>query len=281
MKPFAISTAALQAPAKINLTLDILGRRPEGYHEIASVMQAISLADRVTIARAPDGAGISLTVSGPEAAGVPTDERNIAWRAAEAFGATDVAIHIEKNIPSQAGLGGGSSDAAATLLALNQLFDRKYPRAKLAEIGASLGADIPFFLYGGIAKVAGIGEQVSPIAPFPRFALVIVKPPVGVSTANAYRLLDELPNRESAHATARWPNAGFSNDFEQIIYSHNPQIARAREALREAGAKRILLCGSGSAVFGTTGDPDQVATRVEAAGVGKVFTAHTLGRDGQ
>lgn len=281
MKPFAISTAALQAPAKINLTLDILGRRPEGYHEIASVMQAISLADRVTIARAPDGAGISLTVSGPEAAGVPTDERNIAWRAAEAFGATDVAIHIEKNIPSQAGLGGGSSDAAATLLALNQLFDRKYPRAKLAEIGASLGADIPFFLYGGIARVGGIGEQVSPIAPFPRFALVIVKPPVGVSTADAYRLLDDLPGRESANATSRWPLGGFANDFEPAIYARYPEVAAARDGLRAAGAEDVHLCGSGSAVFGTTDDPDQVATGVEAAGVGKAFTAHTLGREEQ
>lgn len=270
------NSITLAAPAKINLTLDVLGVRPDGYHEIASVMQTISLADHVTISPSPKGAAISLTVSGPEAGGVPADERNLAWKAARAFGAADVAIHIEKRIPTQAGLGGGSSDAASVLLTLNQLFGSRFTRAQLAEIGATLGADVPFFLQGGLAKTAGIGEKVAAVAPFPSFSLVVVKPPVGVSTAEAYRLLDETPGRESARATSRWPLGGFSNDFEPAIYARYPEIAAARDALREAGAKRILLCGSGSAVFGTTRDPEQITERVEAAGVGKAYAAHTL-----
>lgn len=265
-----------RAPAKINLTLDVLGTRPDGYHEIASVMQTISLSDFVSIEPGPEGSGISLMVDGPEADGVPTDNRNIAWRAAEAFGARDVAIHIEKNIPAQAGLGGGSSDAATVLSTLNTLAGGKLSRQRLDEIGASIGADIPFFHHGGIAIVQGIGEKVTELPPWARYSLVIVKPPVGVLTAEAYRLLDKIPGRKSAGATARWPEGGLSNDFEQAIYPRFPEVAAARDALLSAGAERALLCGSGSTVFGITNVPEQVAERVEAAGVGRVYIAQML-----
>jgi 4-diphosphocytidyl-2-C-methyl-D-erythritol kinase len=283
MSRAAVSSVTLSAPAKINLTLDVLGRRPDGYHEIASIMHTISLADTVTVSTTTEGASFTLTVSGPEATGVPVDDRNLAWKAALAFGARDVAIHIEKRIPSQAGLGGGSSDAAATLLALNRLASSKLPRARLAEIGMKLGSDVPFFLHGGIARVEGRGEKVSrvPLHPnFGAFKLVIVKPPIGVSTADAYRLLDELPNRESANATARWPDS-FENDFEEVIYFHYPEIDAAAEALRDAGVKLPHLCGSGSAVFGITQDAEQVAEKVKAAGVGRVYIAKPIGRGAQ
>ncbi|HEX5324580.1 MAG TPA: hypothetical protein VFW40_12395, partial [Capsulimonadaceae bacterium] len=183
----------------------------------------------------------------------------------------------------------GSSDAAATLKALNKLTSGKRSRDQLVEIGAKLGADIPFFLHGGIARVGGIGEKVFPISPSIRasqiakhfYPLVIVKPPGGVSTAEAYRLLDELPNRESANATARWPHCSNENDFEEVVYFHFSQVEAVAEALRDAGVKLPHLCGSGSAVFGWTHEPERVAALVEAASVGRVYLAHTTSKGEQ
>ena len=264
----------LRAFAKINWTLDVLGKRPDGYHEIASVMQTLELHDVLTLSRIP--AGIVLDVDGPEAEGVPTDERNLIWRAATALGSEGVQIALEKNIPSQAGLGGGSSDAAATLTGINRLFGLGRTREQLAEIGTKLGADVPFFLYGGTARVEGIGERISPLPNAQGQNIVLVKPPVGVSTKAAYDALDARGNRPSADTTRRWPDGGLSNDFEAVIYDLYPAVAAARDALRAAGASATLLCGSGAAVLGLGGDIQAIAARVRAANVGKVWVTRAI-----
>jgi len=281
MNRATISSVTRLAHAKINLTLDVFGLRPDGYHEIASIMQSISLADKIIVSVLRGDAGITLAVTGPEREGIPADDSNLAWRAAVAYGEKSVAISIEKNIPSQAGLGGGSSDAAAVLLALNTLSESKRTLTKLAEIGATLGADIPFFLHGGLARVEGLGDRVTTLPPQPSFFLVVVKPPVGVSTSEAYRLLDELPNRISANATSRWPDPGLSNDFEAAIYLRFPEIAAARDALLKSGAKQALLCGSGAAVFGIADDAQEVARRVRAKDVGRVYVTQTILGEGR
>lgn len=270
----------LQAPAKINLTLDVLSPRADGYHEIDSIMQTLSLADDVSLAWS-DAPGVKLIVDGPEATGIPADEGNLAYRAAaKLLDAADsaergITILLTKNIPSQAGLGGGSSDAAAVLIGVNELLGRPLTGSSLQPIARNLGADVAFFLRGGIARARGIGEIVDPVAGGSEQELLIVKPSDGVSTAQAYRALDAFPDRRSARATLAWPDGGVSNDFESVVYAMHPAIARTRERLLAAGAAAVLLCGSGSAlaVFGGSRDAlGRVAKDAGAAGIWRTRT---------
>ncbi len=272
----SLTEVRISAPGKINLTLDVLGTRPDGYHDIASIMQTISLADEIVLAWS-DLPGITLTVTGPQAAGVPTDERNLAAKAATRLlalaGVADrsVTIILDKRLPLQAGLGGGSSDAAAVLIGVNRLLDYRFDRSDLLPLGKQLGADVSFFLYGGIARVGGIGDVVEPIASGPTEPLVLVKPLVGVSTAAAYGALDTLPGRSPGSATERWPYGGVANDFEAVVYDLAPEIADARDALLAAGAHKTLLCGSGATVAGIGGDAYAIAEQVRVANVGDVW----------
>ncbi|MBO7403851.1 MAG: 4-(cytidine 5'-diphospho)-2-C-methyl-D-erythritol kinase, partial [Clostridia bacterium] len=199
-----MNVLTLEAPAKINLTLAVGAKRPDGYHEIESVMQQIGLCDLVSVTRAPRAAGqhIAVHCSDPT---VPCDRRNIVWKCAEAFfGAFgiadyDIFIDIEKHIPSSAGLAGGSSDGAATLKALNLLFGIRADRERLMQIGASVGADIPFCLAGGTCLCRGIGEEISTLY-FPAkesLWCVIAKGEEGLSTPEIYRRYDEMPKPES------------------------------------------------------------------------------------
>lgn len=283
------------AHAKINLTLDVGRRRPDGYHDIRSVMQTIALHDTLTVtsAQAP---GIRLAVTGDEAGGVPTDETNLVHKAAVRLQKIAAArgilagdrsgLHIDlyKRIPSQAGLGGGSSDAAAALLAVNNLFGLHLSPARLSEIGAALGADVPFFLTGGTALAEGLGEKLTPLLPLdPDWLLVIAKPSVGVSTAAAYAALDAVP-RQSGDATERWlqDRQTVSNDFETVILPAFPEVATAYALLSQtaqAGESfRPLLCGSGAALFLRTSTVDaaeQAAALVRASGVGKAWVTQT------
>ncbi|MHC4224837.1 MAG: 4-(cytidine 5'-diphospho)-2-C-methyl-D-erythritol kinase, partial [Planctomycetota bacterium] len=177
------SALELEAPAKLNLCLEVLGRRPDGYHEIDSVFAAIDLCDTVRLERSD---AIRLTVHGEAA---PEDDTNLAWRAAEALG-VGASISLEKRIPAGAGLGGGSSDAAAVLLGLDRLYGLGTGRERLLEIALGLGADVPFFLTGGTARCRGVGERVEPLPPAPGRRYLLVIPALVTSTQDVYSGLE-------------------------------------------------------------------------------------------
>lgn len=283
------------AYAKVNLTLDVLGKRPDGYHDIASVMQAVSLHDTLFVS-ARTAPGVSLDCGGPTAAGVPHGEGNLVWLAANAVlqcaGKPDagVAIHLTKTIPARAGLGGGSSDAASAILAVERLLGVDTGRQRI-EIAAALGADVPFFLSGATAVVRGRGEIVTPLASTPAYWLVIVKPDISVSTAWAYDYLDASPGRVSFHATDRmvealaasdWRRATslLCNDFELPVFEAHPQLAWLQDEMNMAGVLGARLCGSGSALFGVAADRAGAERAALALGrrYAQVYIAETLGR---
>jgi len=278
-----------RAYAKINLTLDVGARRPDGYHDIRSVMQTIALHDILTVTGRPETPGVCLQVLGEEAEDVPADETNLVYRAAVLLAGRESGLHIRlhKRIPSQAGLGGGSSDAAATLRAVNALFGLGLSLRHLSEIGAALGADVPFFLTGGTALVEGLGEIITPLPPLaPPWPLIIVKPPVGVSTSAAYTALDAAFDRVPGTATKAWLHGEqrLSNDFEAIALRDYPQIASVHAALHqtaESGESFMpLLCGSGAAVFCRAATPEaamQMAEQIQAANSGSAWVTMTQG----
>jgi len=243
-----------KAYAKINLLLDVTGKRPDGYHSVAMILQSIDLHDIVTVEHT-SGAGIEITCNLPY---IPTDHRNIAWKAAAAFGATEgLKITLEKRISSQAGLGGGSADAAAVLTALRDTFKRDMPDEELREIGAQVGADVPFCLLGGCCLAEGIGEILTPLPCLPAsYEIEVAKPSAGISTARAYAALDQIalkrPRTSQAVALAKrgdWESL-FSlceNVFEQAIGL--PGLLAYKQDRLQSGALMAQLTGSGSAMF--------------------------------
>jgi len=276
-----------QAHAKVNLTLRITGRRPDGYHSLESVMQTVELADELELVRAPE---ISLECDHPA---VPLGADNLVVRAAwvlrEHWGCRQGAhIRLRKRIPLQAGLGGGSADAAAALLALSELWELGAGPADLLPLAAELGSDVGFFLFGGTAVVAGAGEQVGPAtgSPMP-LHLVLAQPEGGLSTAAVYRRYDELAvpvSRDDSAAAMlaaleRGDLAGIAaalaNDLERAVLPDHPPVAALKRALREAGCPGALLCGSGSAVFGLCRGPEQAREVLERLR-SLSWRAHTL-----
>lgn len=248
----------LRAAAKVNLALEILGKRADGYHELATVIQTVDLSDRVVL---EDADVPELRTSTP---GVPTDATNLALRAAialrDAAGvAGGVRITLDKAIPVAAGLGGGSSDAAAVLVGLNRLWGLRWPSERLSEVAATLGMDVPFFLRGGAAFATGRGERVEPLAGG-RLALVLVNPRRGINTAEAYdRVTAEMYSdgtRARAVALAlrnRRPAlvaANLYNGLEAAVAPTLPPIGQMRAALMAAGALGASMSGSGATVFG-------------------------------
>ncbi len=267
----------LLAYAKINLTLDVFNLREDGFHSLASVMQTISLHDTLTLSLREDGV-IAFTCEGENSEGIPLDSTNLVIRAAnavlEAGGRTEMGLklHLEKRIPSQAGLGGGSSDAAAALLGVDALLNLDLDRKTLHRLAASLGSDVPFFLEGGTAVARGRGELISECPANPTFWLVIVKPEENVSTGWSYNQLDSIPDRQSHRATKRMEQAlregdagrliaWQSNDFELPVFAHFPKLAWLHDELRMAGCRVAHLCGSGSALYGVT-DNEAEAHRI-------------------
>lgn len=248
----------LNACAKLNLYLDITGRRGDGYHLLETVMQSISLSDEVTVVVSA-GNGITLSVSRED---IPTDSRNTAYRAAELFlekaGASgSVCIDIEKRIPSGAGMGGGSADAAAVLKALNTAFGEPLPETELLSIAAQIGADVPFCLAGGTKLCRGIGEEMSDITAA-RGAFLVVKPEFGCPTGEAYRKYDENPHE--VHGGLQRFTAGLPGNYAQEMYNvfqrlySDKRIEDICARLTALGANGAMLTGSGSAVFGVFDD---------------------------
>jgi len=249
-----------RAHAKVNLDLRVLGVRADGYHELRTVFQSIELHDTLTCVEKPGP--FTLKCRAP---GVPLDDSNLVWKAAaglwtalgQAGEVRDVVIQIEKKIPLQAGLGGGSADAAAALMALARLWGGA-PISLLREVGATIGADVPFFLSGGTALGLGRGEEIYPLVDLPRHFVVIVRPPFGVSTAEAYSWYDEdrsaglRENRELQQLPVPWPSraAQMINDLEPPVMRRHQEIGGLKAQLRESGAMAAAMSGSGSAVFG-------------------------------
>jgi 4-diphosphocytidyl-2-C-methyl-D-erythritol kinase len=264
----------LTACAKVNLFLEITGKRPDGYHTLSTLFQTISLADELTLSPAAD---LKLTCSDPS---LPTDERNLVLKAAirlrtllgEERGAH---IHLEKKAPMGAGLGGGSSDAAATLKGLLKLWGRNLATAELRRLAVSLGADVPFFLEGGLCAATGIGDELKSLPPLPKTWLVLVYPGFGVSTKEAYGKV-RLPIVGGFHpfSRRRWEKAGMRarsqisphpnplpptasegdlilfNRFESLVFPDHPELPKLKQDLIDAGATAALMSGSGSSVFG-------------------------------
>lgn len=281
--------------AKINLTLRVLGRRDDGYHEINTVFQSVTLHDDLTFS-ALDDERLELVCDAP-AADVPSDETNLVHRAAvalrERFGVKRGGrVVLKKIIPAGGGLGGGSSNAAVALLGLARLWEIKTDRETLAEIGAGLGADVPFFLTGGTALGTGRGTDIHPLADLPPKHFLLVTPEVKVSTVEAYKSLNApaltkavLPvnlaiSRRQAEISGSWHDV-LTNDFEQVVFQLYPEIERARDALNAAGASGSLLSGSGSSVYGLFDSLEHCARARAALIVAsgwQVFPCTTLSR---
>ena len=272
------------APAKINLFLEITGKRYDGYHNIETIMQTVGLSDKITFELAADN-NVSLNVSSKDL-NIPVDSRNIVVKAAlalkEKFNIKQgVKITLEKNIPSGAGLGGGSSDAAETLKALIKLWNIKIENSELSALAAKLGADVPFFLTGSAALCEGIGEIITPINTAKNLSLVIVKPSVSVPTPEAYKKV-KLPfnNPQSVKAIKTAIETGCFgfkeakelcfNRFEELVFGDYPEIAKVKKILTDAGCF-AMMSGSGSAVFGFFSPSDKSAVENAVANLNHWF----------
>ena len=250
----------LRTPAKINLTLHVGDRRPDGFHDVETMLQSISLSDVLTFRRTKGR--FRLRTSGVD---VPVDRSNLIWRAAIALwsaagrdgdpAGADVALR--KNIPMAAGLGGGSANAAGALVGLNSLWSLGLSRQDLWHVAATLGSDVPFFLAGGTAVGLGRGDRILPLRPIRRFGVVVIKPAFGVSTADAYRWLDEdrMAGSDSgrpgaSHLDVGWPSpVRLWNDLQAPVAKRHAGVHDAVTAARQAGAIAAAMTGSGSAVF--------------------------------
>ncbi|MCR5031893.1 MAG: 4-(cytidine 5'-diphospho)-2-C-methyl-D-erythritol kinase [Lachnospiraceae bacterium] len=247
------------ANAKINLTLDVTGKRPDGYHLVEMVMQSVELGDTVRIQKTP-GTGICLKMKGCD---LPEDQDNIAYRAAQALKIADVTIEIEKHIPIAAGMAGGSTDAAAVLLGCNELFELGYSSEELCDLGLKLGADVPFCILGGTMLAEGIGEKLTKLPPFtlPDGAVILLaRPEAPVSTREVYQKLDAVcpkdhPDTAGMVQALREGDytgvaARLQNVLEEVTIPMHPVIGRIKEIMKQCGADGALMSGSGPTVFG-------------------------------
>jgi 4-diphosphocytidyl-2-C-methyl-D-erythritol kinase len=285
--------------AKINLRLDILGKRADGYHELRTIFQTVSLHDELRL-RPSKSSDISLTIYGNEELAREPVEKNLAYRAVDALRhelkvRDGVEIELHKTIPSGGGLGGGSSNAAVALFGYLQLIGRKLPMAVLIELASSLGADVPIFLFGGRALGTGRGDEIYPLPDIAKLALLIVAPrDIRVPTPDAFRWLN-APVRNAATLTKlaadpklwefcalSWSaqGNGLSNDFEKPVFKRYNRLDQIKRVLLQKGAAEASLAGSGSAVFGVFPSP----TMARRAAVGfphdLTFVCETISRDG-
>jgi len=278
------------APAKINLALQILRKRQDGYHEVDMILQSVSLKDCLEIEKIP--VGIELTCNVSE---LPTDSRNLVWQAADLLKkrysvSSGARIHLEKVIPAEAGLAGGSADCAAALRGLNQIWGLNLSTSKLQELGAELGSDVPFCILGGTARGQGRGERLTILSDVPHFHVLLVKPSVGVSTGQAYggfredgicrtfgvpEMVEAIERRDREAICGK-----LNNDFENWILNEKPMIAEIMKVLREVGAKGVGMSGSGPTVF-ALGDSKEEIERWQVAvrHLGETWLCETLGKE--
>jgi 4-diphosphocytidyl-2-C-methyl-D-erythritol kinase len=280
----------LPAFAKINLDLRILGVRSDGFHDLRTIFQTLALHDVMTFTarRGP----FAITCDDPK---IPTDERNLIWRAAALLwravgrpGAKprDAIVRVQKRIPAEAGLGGGSANATMALLGLARTWKLDVDMPTMSRVAAGVGADAPFFLVGGTALGLGRGDDIYPLVDLPRTHVVLVRPQFGVSTVEAYGWYDSAPRRRRDAPRKPLPNVwpawaiNLRNDLEPVVSDHHPTIARIRQALLEAGAVVAAMSGSGSTVFGLFERQD--AARRTAADLARpgwlVMATRTLSR---
>lgn len=278
--------------AKINLTLDILGKRPDGYHEVSMVMQSVSLHDTLQLERIPEGIELSIDVPWLEA-----DETNLAYRAAAkilAYGRVSggVRIQLQKRIPMAAGLAGGSADAAAVLRGVNELYGLNLSLDELCSLAAQLGSDIPFCLCGGTMLATGRGEVLKRLPPVPAFWVVLAKPPISVSTAWAYQHYDAegAERHPDNEAMCRAIAAGsreelaplLCNVLESVTIKQYPVIAVYKEKMLQQGAMVSMMSGSGPTVFGlleTRAAAERLAAVLREQTDADVFVCHTTQED--
>jgi len=278
----------LPAFAKVNLCLHVLGRRADGYHELRTIFQAISLHDTLELALRGTG-HVELETTDP---GLPAGHDNLAWRALDALRRElrirqGVRASLIKRIPVGRGLGGGSSDAAAALRGILRLTGKKLPEARLLELAASLGADVPFFLRGGRALGVARGDEIYPLPDLPQRAIVVVSPrDIAVRTREAYAWLGRQLTKRG-QASKLWSfcalcwspqGAGASNDFEAVVFRRHPRLGRIKRELLERGAAEAALAGSGSAVFGVFRSPAQARRAAQGFPKDQVFVCNTLSR---
>jgi 4-diphosphocytidyl-2-C-methyl-D-erythritol kinase len=282
---------SVRAHGKINLDLRVLGSRPDGFHELRTVFQAIALHDEIQCVPREGAFAIECNVPG-----VPLDQTNLIWRAGDALAQSlgrsrplaDLVVRLHKHIPLQAGLGGGSANAAAALVGLTAAWRATVTPVQLTDIAATVGADVPFFLSGGTALGLGRGDEIYPLADLPRHWIVLLIPGFGVSTPDAYAWYDR--DREMGHAAGRepqyvpgpWPSraAQMINDLEGAIARHHPEIDQMKAALRRSGAIAAAMSGSGSTVYGLfQRRHDAAAAVAKLSGSGwRVVLTHSLGR---
>jgi len=279
-----VRAITVKAFAKINLSLRVKAKRADGFHEVQTILQALDLSDRLTCEarRGP----FEMLCAAPR---VPADRTNLVWRAAQrlwdAAGSDgeprDALVTLEKGIPMQAGLGGGSSDAAAALLALRELWKLKVADEELFALAARLGSDVPYFFVGGTALGLGRGEEVYPLADLPRWWVVLIVPPFGVATADAYEWLDQLRARSSAEPENRYlPDTWLGkivplcNDLERPVNERHPVIGTLIERMTKLGAAMAAMSGSGSTVFGiftTAAAADRALRALQKTGANAVM----------
>lgn len=282
----------IPAYAKINLRLDILGKRPDGFHELRTIFQTISLHDEL---RLTAGAAnkIELTIVGNEALSHEPMNQNLVYRAVDALRrqlktTAGVKIQLRKTIPAGRGLGGGSSDAAAGLLGYLRLTGKKISTERLLEIAASLGADVPFFLFGGRALGVSKGDEIYPLPDVPKLAVLVVSPKdIHVATPDAYRWIKARRLTKSVASPKLWEfcalcwsaqGSSLSNDFEEAVFRRHGRLAEIKRVLLQKGAAGASLAGSGSAVFGVF--PSPVMARRAAVGFPheSTFVCETISR---
>lgn len=285
----------IPAFAKINLRLEILGKRRDGYHELRTIFQSVSLHDvlRLLASRRP---GISLSIEGNSALSREPFQKNLVYRAVDALRRelkvrSGVEIQLTKTIPAGRGMGGGSSDAAAALLGYLRLTNRKLPLPQLLEIASSLGADVPFFLSGGCALGIGRGDEIYPLPDLPKLDILVVSPrDIHVPTLDAYRWLKARPLTltKSPVNPKLWKfcalcwsaqGSGLSNDFEPPVFRRHARLAQIKRALLQRGASEASLAGSGSAVFGVFPSPAQARRAAVGFPDDQTFVCETLSRD--
>lgn len=280
---------SIPAFAKVNLCLHVVGKRPDNYHELRTVFQTISLRDTLTLSVAR-GSSFETFMTCSDAALVGPE--NLVLRAINAIVAEigfegRVIAHLDKQIPVARGLGGGSSDAAAALIGMVRLTETKLPLERLMEIASKLGADVPFFLFGGRALAVNRGDEIYPLEDGPKRTVVVVSPKgIGVPTKDAYEwLAPELtrlskPNRIWRFCALCWSRQeGLSNDFEGPVFSRHPRLKEIRDGLLKRGATDAALAGSGSAVFGVFRNPAHARRAARAFPEDSVFVTETVSRE--